>query len=202
MVQEIYRKRIKYTLESSYELQVNLELLREEIIQDTAALKILPSPKTTRFGPESEGGSSNRNQSPEEAFCLKKEESLRRLEMKKERYYSQRLLLERVDKGLQRMPGDCAKILRWKSGYKSRRMTWHQIANRLGENDPSYCRRRYNEALDILTGIVYGVDASPVQGVLDIDTSSDQDQILNAHISTDFDKRRQISTKIDKKHEF
>ena len=123
MVQEIYRKRIKYTLESSYELQVNLELLREEIIQDTAALKILPSPKTTRFGPESEGGSSNRNQSPEEAFCLKKEESLRRLEMKKERYYSQRLLLERVDKGLQRMPGDCAKILRWKSGYKSRRMT-------------------------------------------------------------------------------
>lgn len=192
MVQEIYRKRIKYTLESNYELQVNLELLKEEIVQDMAALQVPPGPKTIKFGPESEGGSSNRNQSPEEAFCLKKEEALHRLEMKKERYHSQRLLLERVDKGLQRMPGDCAKILRWKSGYKCRRMTWSQIAHRLGENDDSYCRRRYSEALDMLTGIVYGVDASPVQGVLDMDVSSDQEQILQAHISTE----------VDRKHEF
>lgn len=178
MVQEIYRKRIKYTLESSYELQVNLELLREEILQDMAALQVPPGPKTIKFGPESEGGSSNRNQSPEEAFCLKKEEALHRLEMKKERYYSQRLLLDRVNKGLQRMPGDFAKILRWKSGYKSRRMTWHQIANRLGEEDPSYCRRKYSKALDILTGIVYGAEASPIQGVLELDTSEEQGEIL------------------------
>lgn len=192
MVQEIYRKRIKYTLESNYELQVNLELLKEEIVQDMAALQVPPGPKTIKFGPESEGGSSNRNQSPEEAFCLKKEEALHRMEMKKERYHSQRLLLDRVDKGLQRMPGDCAKILRWKSGYKSRRLTWHQIANRLGEDDISYCRRRYSEALDMLTGIVYGVNASPVQGVLDIDTSPEQEQILHAHISTKNDKNQEI----------
>lgn len=192
LVQEIYRRRIKYTLESSYELQVNLELLKDEIVQDMAALQVPPGPKTIKFGPESEGGSSNRNQSPEEAFCLRKEEALRRLETKKARYYSQKLLLERVDKGLQRMPGNCAKILRWKSGYKSRRLTWHQIANRLGEADTSYCRRRYAEALDILTGIVYGAEACPVQGVLDMDTSEDQEKILQAH----------ISTKVDKKYDF
>lgn len=192
MVRDIYRKRVKYALETHYELQANLEILKDEIVQDTAALHVPPGPKTVKFGPDSEGGASNRNQSPEEAFYAKKEEAQRRLEVKRQRYYDQKLLVDRVDKGLKRMPGDYAKILRWKSGYQGRRMSWHQIANRLGEADTSYCRRRYAEALDILTGIVYGAEACPVQGVLDMDTSEDQEKILQAH----------ISTKVDKKYDF
>ena len=74
--------------------------------------------------------------------------------------------------------GRYAKILRWKSGYKTRRLTWVQIANRLGEEDTSYCRRKYSKALDILTGIVYGAEASPIQGVLELDTSEEQGEIL------------------------
>lgn len=178
MVQEKYRKRIKYALECSYELQANLEILKEEIIQDTAALHTIPSPKTTRYGPDSENGGGSRSSSPEEAFCLRKEEMEERLEAKKKKLYDQQMLIERVDKGLHRMPGDYAKILRWKSGYKTRRLTWVQIANRMGEEDPSYCRRKYSKALDILTGIVYGAEASPIQGVLELDTSEEQGEIL------------------------
>lgn len=178
MVQEKYRKRIKYALECSYELLANLEILKEEIIRDTEALHIFPGPKTTRYGPDSENGGGSRSASPEEAFCLRKEELQARLEQKKEKFYSQQLLMERVDKGLHRMPGDYAKILCWKSGYKTRQLTWTQIANRMGESDSSYCRRKYSRALDILTGIVYGAEASPIQGVLDLDTSDEQNEIL------------------------
>ena len=176
MVQEIYRKRIKYALECSYELQVNLEILKEEIIQDTAALHTVPGPKTTRYGPDSENGGGSKA-SPEESFCLRQEELEARLETKKKKFYDQKLLMERVAKGLQRMPGDYARILRWKSGYKTRGLTWTQIANRMGE-EPSYCRRKYSKALDILTGIVYGAKASPIQGVLELDTSEEQGGIL------------------------
>lgn len=178
MVQEKYRKRIKYALECSYELQANLEILKEEIIQDTAALHTIPGPKTTRYGPDSENGGGSRSASPEEAFCLRQEELAQHLEAKKQKFHDQTLLMERVAKGLQRMPGDYARILRWKSGYKTRRLTWIQIANRLGEEDPSYCRRKYSKALDILTGIVYGAEASPIQGVLELDTSEEQGEIL------------------------
>ena len=73
MVQEIYRKRIKYALECSYELQANLEILKEEIIQDTAALHTIPGPKTTRYGPDSENGGGSKA-SLEESFCLRQEE--------------------------------------------------------------------------------------------------------------------------------
>lgn len=177
MVQEKYRKRIKYALECSYELQANLEILKEEIIQDTAAIHSVPGPKTTRYGPDSENGGGSRSASPEEAFCLRQEELAQRLEAKKQKLYDQQMLMERVDKGLHRMPGDYAKILRWKSGYKTRRLTWTQIANRMGE-EPSYCRRKYSKALDILTGIVYGAEASPIQGVLELDTSEEQGEIL------------------------
>ena len=177
MVQEIYRKRIKYALECSYELQANLEILKEEIIQDTAALHTIPGPKTTRYGPDSENGGGSKA-SPEESFCLRQEELEARLEAKKKKFYDQQLLMERVANGLQRMPGDYARILRWKSGYKTRRLTWVQIANRMGEEDPSYCRRKYSKALDILPGIVYGAGASPIQGVLELDTSEEQGEIL------------------------
>lgn len=187
MVAEIYRKRIKYCLESSYEIQANLEILKEEIIQDTAALHQPPAPKTTHFG--TEPGGSGRNASPEEAFCLRKEEAERRLDVKRRRYYDQQQLLSRVEKGLSMMPGDYAKILKWKSGYKSRRMTWNQIAHRLNCGDASYYRRRYSEALDILTGIVYGVEAAPIQGILDLDESEEQSQILDTHISTEVDRK-------------
>lgn len=177
MVKEIYRSRVKYALEHGYELRANLDILREEITQETAVLRTDPSPKTTRFGPEG-GGGGGVNKSPEESFCLRQEELETRLEAKKKKFYDQKLLMERVDKGLQRMPGDYARILRWKSGYKTRRLTWVQIANRLGEEDTSYCRRQYSRALDILTGIVYGAEASPIQGVLELDTSEEQGEIL------------------------
>lgn len=126
------------------------------------------------------------NKSPEEAFYLRKETATEQLEGKKQRYHDQRLLLKRVEQGLRRMPGDYEKILRWKAGFDRHRLTWHQIGNRLNE-DSSYCRRRYDEGIDILTGIVYGAEAFPVQGVLEMDTSQDQEEIL----ATDFDKNRQ-----------
>ena len=94
MVRDIYRKRVKYALETHYELQANLEILKDEIVQDTAALHVPPGPKTVKFGPDSEGGASNRNQSPEEAFYAKKEEAQRRLEVKRQRYYDQKLLVD------------------------------------------------------------------------------------------------------------
>lgn len=185
MVKEIYRSRVKYALEHGYELRANLDILREEITQETAVLRTDPSPKTTRFGPEG-GSGGGVNKSPEEAFYLRKETAMEQLEGKKQRYHDQRLLLKRVEQGLRRMPGDYEKILRWKAGFDRHRLTWHQIGNRLNE-DSSYCRRRYDEGIDILTGIVYGAEAFPVQGVLEMDTSQDQEEIL----ATDFDKNRQ-----------
>lgn len=184
MVEKIFRSRVKYALEHAYELRANLDILRDEIIQETAVLRTDPSPKTTRFGPE--GGGGGVNKSPEEAFYLRKETAMEQLEGKKQRYHDQRLLLKRVEQGLRRMPGDYEKILRWKAGFDRHRLTWHQIGNRLNE-DSSYCRRRYDEGIDILTGIVYGAEAFPVQGVLEMDTSQDQEEIL----ATDFDKNRQ-----------
>ena len=47
--------------------------------------------------------------------------------------------------------------------------------------------RILDEGIDILTGIVYGAAAFPIQGVLDMDTSLEQEKIL----ATDFDKNRQ-----------
>lgn len=141
--------------------------------------------KTTRFGPEV-GGGGGVNKSPEEAFCLCKETATEQLEGKKQRYHDQRLLLKRVEQGLRRLPGDYERILRWKAGFEHHRLTWNQIGNRLNE-DSSYCRRRYDEGIDILTGIVYGAAAFPIQGVLDMDTSLEQEKIL----ATDFDKNRQ-----------
>lgn len=184
MVNKIYRSRVKYALEHAYELRANLDILRDEIAQDEAVLATDPSPKTTKFGPE--GGGGGMNKSPEEAFCLRKETALEHLEEKKQRYHDQKLLLKRVEQGLRRLPGDYEKILRWKAGFERHRLTWNQIGNRLNE-DSSYCRRRYDEGIDILTGIVYGAEAFPVQGVLDLDTSQDQEEIL----ATDFDKNRQ-----------
>lgn len=184
MVEKIYRSRVKYALEHAYELRANLDILMDEIIQETAVLRTDPSPKTTRFGPES--GGDGVNKSPEESFYIRKESALERLEEKKQRYYDQWLLLKRVDQGLSRLPGDYEKILRWKAGFEHHRLTWNQIGNRLNE-DSSYCRRRYDEGIDILTGIVYGAAAFPVQGVLDMDTSLEQEKIL----ATDFDKNRQ-----------
>ena len=52
MVEKIYRSRVKYALEHAYELRANLDILRDEIIQETAVLRVDTSPKTTRFGPE------------------------------------------------------------------------------------------------------------------------------------------------------
>lgn len=154
MVEKIFRSRVKYALEHAYELRANLDILRDEIIQETAVLR--------------------------------KETAMEQLEGKKQRYHDQRLLLKRVEQGLRRMPGDYEKILRWKAGFDRHRLTWHQIGNRLNE-DSSYCRRRYDEGIDILTGIVYGAEAFPIQGVLDMDTSLEQEKIL----ATDFDKNRQ-----------
>lgn len=190
MAAEIYRKRIKYVLECSYELQANLEILKDEIIQDTAAICQSPAPKTTHFG--SEPGGSGRNASPEELFCIRKEEAERRLEVKKQRYHDTLQLLARVEKGLALMPGDQSRILKWKAGYNCRRMTWNQIAHRLNCGDASYCRRRYSEALDVLTGIVYGVEAAPIQGVLDLDDSEEQSRILDTHISTEDDRKQRL----------
>lgn len=45
MVKEIYRSRVKYALEHGYELRANLDILREEITQETAVLRTDPSPK-------------------------------------------------------------------------------------------------------------------------------------------------------------
>ena len=185
MVEKIYRSRVKYALEHAYELRANLDILRDEIIQETAVLRVDPSPKTTRFGPEV-GGGGGVNKSLEEAFCLCKETATEQLEGKKQRYHDQRLLLKRVEQGLRRLPGDYERILRWKAGFEHHRLTWNQIGNRLNE-DSSYCRRRYDEGIDILTGIVYGAAAFPIQGVLDMDTSLEQEKIL----ATDFDKNRQ-----------
>ena len=125
-------------------------------------------------------------QEPGRSFCLCKETATEQLEGKKQRYHDQRLLLKRVEQGLRRLPGDYERILRWKAGFEHHRLTWNQIGNRLNE-DSSYCRRRYDEGIDILTGIVYGAAAFPIQGVLDMDTSLEQEKIL----ATDFDKNRQ-----------
>lgn len=184
MVNKIYRNRVKYALEHVYELRANLDILRDEIAQEEAVLGTDPSPKTTKFGPE--GGGGGMNKSPEESFYIRKEAAMDRLEEKKRRYHDQRLLLRRVEQGLGRLPGDYEKILRWKAGFDWHRLTWNQIGNRLNE-DSSYCRRRYAEGIDILTGIVYGAEAFPVQGVLDVDTSQEQAEIL----ATDFDRNRQ-----------
>ena len=45
MVEKIYRSRVKYALEHAYELRANLDILRDEIIQETAVLRVDPSPK-------------------------------------------------------------------------------------------------------------------------------------------------------------
>ena len=100
MVEKIYRSRVKYALEHAYELRANLDILRDEIIQETAVLRVDPSPKTTRFGPEV-GGGGGVNKSPEEAFCLCKETATEQLEGKKQRYHDQRLLLKRVEQALE-----------------------------------------------------------------------------------------------------